>query len=288
MGMICLKEVSFSPHVDFYISKICRAAPFDMKTFHLHKKYEIYYLMKGTRRYFIEDSAYRVNAGDIVLVDKDEIHKTGPIGREPHSRFVLNFNPEYLSGVWGAEAAARLLSVFHSGIKVFAPPIKAQGFFESALQNLYELSGVSTPESDMLRKSLLTLILLRIKESVDSLLTAHAEPQKLTNKTVDRVMTYLAENYREQLSLKGIASKFYISPYYLSHLFKKFTSLSLVEYINSLRIREAKKYLETTTLKISEISEKTGFSTSAHFSRMFKQATGFAPNRYRKFCRKSR
>jgi AraC-like DNA-binding protein len=281
-----LKEYVYSPHYDFYVSKVHRNAQFDMKTFHLHKKYEIYYLSEGTRRYFIEDFTYLVNTGNVVLVDKDEIHKTGPVGREPHTRFVVNFNPAYLNGIWGTAPVEDLLAIFRSGIKVLVVNMKTQGFVENTLQKLYDLSGSDLPESDMLRKSLLTELLICLKGCTEEQLKTHIESPRITNKTVDKITAFISENYREQLCLKEIAARFYISPCYLSHLFKKSTSLSVMEYLNSVRIREAKKYLETTNLKISEISNMTGFATSAHFSRMFKLGTGLSPKQYRIFYKK--
>ena len=96
----------------------------------------------------------------------------------------------------------------------------------------------------------------------------------------------LAQNYREPLSLQSIAEQFYISPCYLSHLFKKCTGLSIFEYINSLRIRAAKSALETSKLKVTEIAEQTGFCTASHLGRIFKQGTGLSPNQYRKYYHK--
>ena len=281
-----MREYVYSPHYDLYVNKVHRGIQYDMKTFHLHKKYEIYYLSEGTRRYFIEDFTYLVNTGNVVLIDKDEIHKTGPVDRGPHTRFVVNFNPAYLSGAWGAAPVEDLLTIFRSGIKVLVVSMKTQGFVENTLQRLYDLNGSTRPESDMLRKSLLTELLACLKSCVEEQLKAHVASQKITNKTVDKITAFISENYREQLSLKEIAARFYISPSYLSHLFKRSTSLSVVEYLNSVRIRKAKQLLETTNLKVSEISDRTGFATSAHFSRMFKLGTGLAPKQYRIFYKK--
>lgn len=281
-----MKEYVYSPHYDFYINKVHRTASYDMTTFHLHNKYEIYYLAEGTRRYFINDSTYMVNAGNVVLVDKGEIHKTGPVDHEPHTRYVVNFNPEYISTAWGIDAVNQLLSFFSQGIKVLTISMKTQGYIEGILQRLFDLDGNKTTEADLLRKSLLTELLICLKNRAAAEKKSSAETQKITNKTVDKVTSFISQNYREPLSLKTIAAQFYISPYYLSHLFKKWTSLSIVEYINSVRIRAAKKYLETTNLKITEITDLAGFSTSSHFGKVFKLGTGLSPNQYRKYYHK--
>ncbi|MVB10524.1 Melibiose operon regulatory protein [Caprobacter fermentans] len=252
-----------------------------MKTFHMHKKYEIYYLAEGARKYFIDDSVYPVNAGNIVIIGPDEIHKTASSGDAPHTRYVLNFNPEYFgrSWDWGFDP----FSFFSLGIKVLTVSMKLQGLFESIFQRLYDLNGRNSPEAVVLRRALLAELLITLKSCAEEQAARHENSEKLSNKTVDRIIAFILKNYTSQLNLKGIAAQFYISPYYLSHLFKKTTNLSVVEYINSVRIRAAKKLLETTGCSISSIATKTGFNTSAHFSRMFKLGTGMSPTQYRRY-----
>ena len=89
-------EYTYSPCMDFFIERVDRATGFEMPCFHIHHKYEIYYEIEGTRRYFIEDAAYIVNAGSVVLIGENQIHKTASVGDTPSSRIVMNFSGEYL------------------------------------------------------------------------------------------------------------------------------------------------------------------------------------------------
>ena len=59
---------TYAPTVDFFIEALTRETGYEMSSFHTHRKFEIYYEVEGTRRYFIEDSAYIVNAGNVVLI----------------------------------------------------------------------------------------------------------------------------------------------------------------------------------------------------------------------------
>ena len=74
------KEYVYLPVGDFLVERVDRTTAYEMPSFHLHYKYEIYYEIEGTRRYFIEDSAYIVHAGSVVLIGENQIHKTGAIG----------------------------------------------------------------------------------------------------------------------------------------------------------------------------------------------------------------
>ena len=92
-------EYTYSPRMDFFIERVDRATGFEMPCCHIHHKYEIYYEIEGTRRYFIEDAAYIVNAGSVVLIGDNQIHKTASVGDMPSSRIVLNFSAEDLGKI---------------------------------------------------------------------------------------------------------------------------------------------------------------------------------------------
>jgi AraC-like DNA-binding protein len=77
-------------------------------------------------------------------------------------------------------------------------------------------------------------------------------------------------------------SAFHCSHSYVSHTFKSSTGCNFREYINLLRIEEAKKLLVNTSFSITEISMKTGFSNSNYFSLVFQRMNGISPKEYRK------
>ena len=103
-----------------------------------------------------------------------------------------------------------------------------------------------------------------------------------SNETVEQICAYLAANYQQKLSLTEVAARFYISPYYLSRLFRRVTGQSIVDYINARRIEAAQKLLETTELSIGSVAEQTGFASAAHFRRVFRETMGVGPLQYRK------
>lgn len=278
-----IPEYTYSPHYDFYIDRAQRDAGYDMRTFHFHKKYEIYYQVDGTRRYYIDDSAYLVNVGNIVLIGPDSIHKTGSVDNVPYTRLVINFNREYLQELTDAFVGVDFFSCFDAGINVLQVSARRQTAIALLMSRIWEQRDETGPREVAARKLQLAELLLHLGEYVDEAVVKQAATGKIRNEIIDNVQRYLSANYKTRLSLPDIAAQFYISPYYLSHLFKKTTSLSVVEYINSIRLMAAKKLIETTKLKISAVAEETGFTTTTHFSRIFKESTGISPQQYRKF-----
>lgn len=85
----------------------------------------------------------------------------------------------------------------------------------------------------------------------------------------------------EELTLETLADKIYLSPSYLSKLFKKETGENLSVYIQNVRIQQAKLLLRTTDLKTYEVAERVGISDPVYFSRTFKKITGMKPKDFR-------
>ena len=79
-----------------------------------------------------------------------------------------------------------------------------------------------------------------------------------------------------------MADQFFISEFYLCRAFKAFTGFSIVDYINTVRIMEAKKLIENTSENMNVIYRKVGFNSLTNFNRVFKDITGNPPLYYRK------
>ncbi|MFO7188205.1 MAG: helix-turn-helix transcriptional regulator [Pseudomonadota bacterium] len=68
----------------------------------------------------------------------------------------------------------------------------------------------------------------------------------------------------------------------LKRRFKTATGTTLIEYLQNLRVEEAKKLLETTELPAEEISAQVGYEDGSFFRRLFKRSTGLTPGQYRR------
>ena len=68
----------------------------------------------------------------------------------------------------------------------------------------------------------------------------------------------------------------------LNYLFKKEVGETVIKYLIQVRMEQARKLLDHKGLKISEISEKTGYSTVSYFSNVFKKYYGVSPLEYRR------
>jgi YesN/AraC family two-component response regulator len=108
-----------------------------------------------------------------------------------------------------------------------------------------------------------------------------AEKDTLPLSTIDRILDYIEKTPLDQITLKEAAESIHINPSYLSQLFKQQLNKKFVDYITELRIEESKRLLQNTTLRMSEIAERVGYSDLAYFSNNFKKMVGSSPSEYR-------
>lgn len=96
-----------------------------------------------------------------------------------------------------------------------------------------------------------------------------------------QLLQYLRLHHTEDITYQDICAQFPYSRSYISHHFKQENGLSLREYLNMLRMEDAKALLVYSELTITEISVAVGFNESSYFSRVFKEYYGMSPQKYR-------
>jgi AraC-like DNA-binding protein len=89
------------------------------------------------------------------------------------------------------------------------------------------------------------------------------------------------EFYYRETRIDEIAGMLNISTSYFCRKFKQFYGVTFITYLNDIRLREARELLEKTSLSITEISHKVGFTEITYFSRSFKKKFGYAPSHLR-------
>lgn len=98
---------------------------------------------------------------------------------------------------------------------------------------------------------------------------------------------YIRANYTSPaLTLSEVAKAVFLSPSYLSHLFKKELSYTVNDFITFMRVEEAKRLLKGNSLPVSEVGELVGYYNPSYFVKVFKKTTGMTPMEYRKINHK--
>lgn len=98
---------------------------------------------------------------------------------------------------------------------------------------------------------------------------------------IQKIRAYIEAHYHENISLKGIAGKFYMNPVYLGQLFKKAYGMYFNDFLLQLRVNEAKRLLRQTDLRIYEVAERVGFGNPDYFVTQFEKLERMTPSEYR-------
>ncbi|WJH32971.1 AraC family transcriptional regulator [Paenibacillus sp. CC-CFT747] len=266
---------------DFHFDHVTRTEPFGRNN-HFHSTYEIYYLIAGQRAYFIKDRSYLVTPGSLVFINKQEVHKTSDVEVPGHERIVVNFSDRMLEG--GSPPPPLLLSAFHSVSRVLPLKLAEQGFVQALMAKLSRELSIQKEGYELYIRLLLAELLLFAGRLADET-GSPEEPAEIDNpvhRKITEVVRHLNARFHEPIRLSDLSEQFYVSPYYLSRMFRKVTGFTLIEYVHTMRIKEAQKLLAETPLKVIEISEAVGFENLAHFGRVFKKLNKVPPHQYRK------
>lgn len=107
------------------------------------------------------------------------------------------------------------------------------------------------------------------------------EKVEVGNLLVMKAVEYIEQNYAGKISLKDIASHLYVTPNYLSNLFKQHTGENMSSYITDYRLKKSREYLKRPEYSVTEIAELVGIGNSRYFSNIFKKKYGQTPSEYR-------
>ena len=155
--------------------------------------------------------------------------------------------------------AANLIQILIGGI-----PTLETAELDAATEKIYTLHHFS--DIQKIVQTYLDLLLQNLHQEIDA-----------PNYAVHRVKQYIEEHYGEDLTISFLADQVYLSPNYLSNMFTKVTGLSPNKYIRQIRMKEARKLLINTNMKISDIGKAVGYPTTSYFIRAFQRTYGITP-----------
>jgi AraC-like DNA-binding protein len=234
---------------------------------HYHTTYEVYYLLSGECRYFIDDFTYDLGVGDVIILPPGVIHRT-IYSCKPHSRLLINFSFDYMPS--SALALKNNLAYLYRGKEL------SERVLDLFLQIEKEYTSPDLHSDDLIRCYTAELVLM--------LLRSNATPvcREEMNPIVDKTIRYIREHYTQQMSLTEAARYSAVSPEHLSRLFKRVTGFGFSEYLTVYRLQRAEEMLiNEPGRSVSEVAFACGFNDSNYFSHRFKETYGYPPSHVR-------
>ncbi|NOZ62852.1 MAG: helix-turn-helix domain-containing protein [Calditrichaeota bacterium] len=99
---------------------------------------------------------------------------------------------------------------------------------------------------------------------------------------LEKACNYIRENYSEKVALETVAKHVFVSPFYLSHLFKDDLNTTFGEFLTKTRIEAAKALLRDTDLSLSQIALEVGYPDQSYFTKVFKKVERITPKTFRR------
>jgi len=108
------------------------------------------------------------------------------------------------------------------------------------------------------------------------------EEEQKNNFLIKHLMDYINQNFSNRdLTIQALADVVYLSPTYLSNLFKKKTGITVGQYLMNIRMKKAEDFLKNPQLKLYQVAEMVGYEDANYFAKIFKKKTGMLPSEYR-------
>ncbi len=241
---------------------------------HLHHHLELVLFLEGSCTGYTDAERCEIEPGDVFLTFPEQIHRYE--SHAPERYYILIAAPELMPE----------LSSLFSGSFPESALIKGGAQDKLLLEAAEQLLAMKNPETvaqKAIRKGLLLTIFGKILQKC-ALTDTHAG----TSNAFRAVVEYCTAHYDSDLSLSILERELHISKYYISHLFSTRLRISFNDYVNSLRVSHACRFLREDKHSITEICSLVGFSTLRTFNRAFQKQLGISPSEYRKSQRKDK
>lgn len=250
--------------------------------FHFHDTYEVFYSIGGGMQFFIEDSIYSLNQGDLFIINGHEIHKPLRAPNAKYERIIIIIHPDRIKELM-PQHAPLLLSCFTSRKrgehnKINMSEQEREQFFNI----VYKIKNLNPcePEYQALKEIYFIEFLAYLNRWYLTNFSAdNTHEQHSLNPTVKAVIDYLNDNFTTHVSLEQIAGEFHLNKYYLCQLFKKTTGTTISRYVVARRLARAKILLQQG-YSVTETSAMCGYQNYTHFIRTFKKHCNVSPKRF--------
>lgn len=252
--------------------------------FHLHDVYELYLFLRGDVHYFVGNTVYPLQRGDLMFFNEYEIHRAAFLSSRPYERVVIHFHPRILDGL--STEQTHLLGCFREHAPGTRNRIHLEERDLARFLHLYSQLDRAVHSSDFGQDVLVRTYLAELLVIVGAAYYERQQPEadNLLSEDTRRILEYIDRHLGEELSLERLERSFLINRFSLCRLFKEETGTTIYNHILNKRISLAKLLLAEQH-SVTEVCEEVGFGDYSNFIRTFRRITGSTPLQYQKQSR---
>lgn len=231
----------------------------------------LYYICGGEYDFKINDEHIRAKYGDMVLAPKGATIDFHSIDQEEHEMFICHFSAEC--------DRCNLFEYLEFPYMTTLGNEVAERYVRYSFEDLVRFNTINDVQAAF-----------RVQADLMKMLACfvdHTENERPTirinkDKTLKPIITYIEENYKNDITVTELAQTAHLHPNYFIKTFKKQFGVPPIQYINRLRLTKARYALTNTVGTIQEIAVDCGFNGQSQFSKAFRQFFGLSPTEYRR------
>lgn len=249
---------------------------------HIHDAVEFVYIIKGSVRLTVDDREERLSEGDLVMFRSRGVHSMHTEDSPVNSYYTLKIRPKLIRNLSPKNLAGRIalrFSVFNENLKHIWRKEELEG--GEMLRGYRELMEKCDRDGEYNDISMLSSVLTVVFGVLSDGEAVFDEINSDANQIYESI-TYINENYAEDITAEQAAEKVNMSYSYFAKSFKAATGRTFTEYLNITRINEAEQMLINTDLTVSEIATRCGYNNISYFISLYKKHKGITPLSERK------
>ncbi len=237
---------------------------------HCHACFQMYYVLRGSATFMIGGKALRVHEGDAFVIPEMTAHRMLSLEEDGFSFFETKL---YIKDCFLKEHLREPPS-----------PVNDKVTIKKMLAYVVENWTCDDEQNKKDMEYILSTIILNFfigELHYKNKNSTHILTDGYSNAT-RAVLVYIENHFAYKFKLEALGNKLNYNKNYLCHIFKKDTGVSIVDYLNFIRIRQAIIFFSFYSQDVYTTSESVGFSNLSHFSRTFKALVGIAPRDFRR------
>lgn len=263
---------------------------------HTHDYMQIWYVLSGSCEHIINNSSISLTSGDIFVLPPFVNHQFNVIDENGFKfigcEFLTSFINENMTGYgkWAPLFDFTYIEPFLVSNESVRPRLHLSGKVQTKVEELME-SMLHEYENEEkyyeinIKADLLKLLAIIAREYDKNVDGDNCDIIEKYRDSVNKAIDFLNNNYTRKIYIDDVSKMAMMSQTYFCYIFKQITGKTVIEYINSLRVKNAMDLLRNSAESISEICFECGFNDLAYFYRLFKKETGLSPRRFRAMSR---
>ncbi|MBN2711823.1 MAG: AraC family transcriptional regulator [Planctomycetes bacterium] len=258
-----------------------------VKATHVHQEHEMLICLDGGGEHFVDDYKVPMTVGELFFFPAGQPHIGNGSPRQNVKMLVVNFSEVFLLADHACDEDLEQLLKYlkkkarsgYNKIPVSARTSKRvrEIMIEMAKERMERLPGMPS-----LIRALLTEVFLLILRDPELLPKMKENIKKIgSEERIADTIRFMQDRYMESLTIEQMAKHACLSRSHFHNVFKQETGYTFIEYLNALRIKEARAMLENSNLPILEVAYSCGYTSLSYFYKLFRQMEGITPKEVR-------